>query len=73
VARVQPTNPEQTGKRRDHIDDTDGPPPPGTGGVKIYRFKGLSAGQTNLEIVLRDSADEDVAPLHTFSLQVAVR
>jgi predicted secreted protein len=55
------------------MDDTEDPPPPGTGGVKVYRFRAVGAGATTLEIVLRDSVEEDVEPVHTFSLRVVVR
>jgi predicted secreted protein len=73
VAQFDSSILEQMGSGVYYMDDTEDPPPPGTGGVKVYRFKALSAGETSLEIVLRNSTDEDVASVHIFSLQVAVR
>jgi inhibitor of cysteine peptidase len=73
VAQVEASILEQIGDGVYHMDDTEDPPPPGTGGVKVYRFKAVGGGQTTLKIVLRGSVEEDVEPVHTFSLGVTVR
>jgi inhibitor of cysteine peptidase len=72
VAQVEASILEQMGAGVYHMDDTEDPPPPGTGGVKIYRFKAVGAGQTTLELALRGSGEADEEPLQTFSLRVVV-
>jgi inhibitor of cysteine peptidase len=72
VAEVEASILEQVGDGIYYMDDTEDPPPPGTGGVKVYRFRAVSAGQTTLKIVLRGSVKEDVEPVHTFSMLVVV-
>jgi inhibitor of cysteine peptidase len=49
------------------------PPPPGTGGVEIFRFDAVEAGETLLELVYHQPWEEGVEPLETFSIQVIVR
>ena len=49
------------------------PPPPGTGGVEIYRFEAVDAGETLLELVYRRPWEEGVEPLETFSIRVTAR
>ena len=73
VAQVDPSILEQMGDGMYYMDDTEDPPPPGTGGVKVYRFRAAGAGQTTLELALRGSAEEDVEPAYVFSLEVVVR
>jgi len=51
--------------------ETGDPPMVGAGGWEIFRFKAVSAGQMNLELVYHRSW-EDVEPLKTFSIQVVV-
>lgn len=46
---------------------------PGSGGVEIFRFQAVSAGQAALELVYHRPWEEDEEPLETFSLQVVVR
>lgn len=72
VAQVEASILEQMGAGVYHMDDTEDPPPPGTGGVKIYRFKAVGAGQTTLELALRGYGEADEEPLQTFSLRVVV-
>jgi len=52
--------------------DTGDPLIVGAGGWEIFRFKGLSAGQTALRLVYRRPWEEGVDPLKTFSLRVTV-
>jgi inhibitor of cysteine peptidase len=49
------------------------PPPPGTGGVEIFRFEAVEAGETLLELVYHRPWEEGVEPLETFSVRVIVR
>lgn len=49
------------------------PPPPGTGGVEIFRFEAVQAGETLLELVYHRPWEESVEPLEAFSMQVIVR
>jgi predicted secreted protein len=51
--------------------DTSDPPMVGAGGWEIFRFKAVSTGQMNLELVYHRSW-EDVEPVKTFSIQVTV-
>ena len=48
-------------------------PPPGTGGVEIFRFEAVNAGETLLELVYHRPWEEGVEPLETFSVRVIVR
>jgi inhibitor of cysteine peptidase len=49
------------------------PPPPGTGGVEVFRFEAVEAGETLLELVYHRPWEEGVEPLETYSVQVEVR
>jgi inhibitor of cysteine peptidase len=49
------------------------PPPPGAGGVEIFRFETVEAGETLLELVYHRPWEEGVEPLETFTIQVIVR
>jgi len=49
------------------------PPPPGTGGVEVFRFEAVEAGETLLELVYHRPWEEGVEPLETYSIQVTVR
>jgi len=62
---------KQFGQAEFESPETAGPPIVGAGGWEIFRFKAISAGQTNLELVYHRSW-EDVEPLKTFSIQVTV-
>ena len=42
----------------------------GAGGVQIFRFEVLNAGQTNLTPIYHRPWEKDVEPLDTFTLQV---
>jgi inhibitor of cysteine peptidase len=48
------------------------PPPPGTGGVEVFRFEAVEAGDTLIELVYHRPWEEDVEPQETFSIQVTV-
>jgi inhibitor of cysteine peptidase len=48
------------------------PPPPGTGGVEVFRFEAVEAGETLIELVYHRPWEEGVEPLETFSIQVTV-
>ena len=63
----------QMGEPEFKVSDPRQPPPPGTGGWEIWRFEAMSAGQAALELVYHRPWEEDVEPLETFFLQVAVR
>ena len=49
------------------------PPPPGTGGVEVFRFEAVAVGETALTLVYHQPWQEDVEPVGTFSVQVVVR
>ena len=49
------------------------PPPPGTGGVEVFRFEAFEAGETLLELVYHRPWEEGVEPLETYSIRVKVR
>ncbi len=49
------------------------PPPPGAGGVEVFRFEAVEAGETLLELVYHRPWEEGVEPVETFSIQVVVR
>jgi inhibitor of cysteine peptidase len=49
------------------------PPPPGTGGVEVFRFEAVEAGETQLKLVYHRPWEKGVEPLETFSIQVVVR
>ena len=49
------------------------PPPLGTGGVEVFRFEAVAAGETQIELVYHRPWEEGVEPLETFSIQVIVR
>jgi inhibitor of cysteine peptidase len=49
------------------------PPPPGTGGVEVFRFEAIEAGETTLELVYHRPWERDVEPLETFSVVLLVR
>ena len=49
------------------------PPPLGAGGVEIFRFEAVEAGETRLELVYHRPWEEDVEPVERFSIQVIVR
>jgi len=61
----------QLGQAEFKSSETSEPPIVGAGGWEIFRFKAVSAGQMTLELVYHRSW-EDVEPLKTFSIQVAV-
>jgi predicted secreted protein len=62
---------EQMGQPEFKQSLTGGRPVAGAGGWEIFRFKAVSSGQMNLELVYHRSW-EDVEPLKTFSIQVSV-
>ena len=64
---------EQMGEAEFKPSDTGEPPLVGAGGWEIFRFKAISAGQMNLQLVYHRAWEEGVEPLKTFSLQVVVR
>jgi inhibitor of cysteine peptidase len=49
------------------------PPLLGAGGVEVFRFEAVGAGETRLELVYQRPWEEGVEPLETFSVQVVVR
>ena len=49
------------------------PPPPGAGGVEIFRFEAVEAGETLLTLVYHRPWEEGVEPLETYSIQITVR
>jgi inhibitor of cysteine peptidase len=49
------------------------PPLLGAGGVEVFRFEAVGAGETRLELVYHRPWEEGVEPLETFSVQVVVR
>lgn len=49
------------------------PPPPGAGGVEVFRFEAVETGETLLELIYHRPWEEGVEPLETFSVQVVVR
>ena len=49
------------------------PPLVGAGGVEVFRFEAVGAGETRLELVYRRPWEEGVEPLETYSVQVVVR
>ena len=62
---------QQLGKPEFKASETSDPPMVGAGGREIFRFKAVSAGQMNLELVYH-RAWENAEPLKTFSIQVTV-
>jgi inhibitor of cysteine peptidase len=49
------------------------PPLVGAGGVEVFRFEAVEAGETRLELVYHRPWEEGVEPLETYSVQVVVR
>lgn len=47
--------------------------PLGAGGVQVFHFEAVGAGETQLELVYHRPWEKGVEPLETFSLQVIVR
>jgi inhibitor of cysteine peptidase len=47
--------------------------PLGAGGVEVFRFEAVGAGETRLELIYHRPWEEGVEPLETFSVQVVVR
>ena len=45
----------------------------GVGGVETFRFEAANAGLTTLKLVYRRSWETNIAPIKTFTVQVAVR
>jgi inhibitor of cysteine peptidase len=62
---------KQLGQAKFQPSETSEPPIPGSGGWESFRFKAIGAGQVTLKLVYHRSW-EDVEPLKTFSIQVAV-
>ena len=63
----------QTGEAEFTVASQLDPPPPGTGGVEVFRFEAVEAGETLLELVYHRPWKEGVEPLETYSIQVKVR
>ncbi|MDT8302046.1 MAG: protease inhibitor I42 family protein [Sedimentisphaerales bacterium] len=49
-----------------------GPPIVGAGGWEVFRFKAISSGKMNLQLVYRRPWEEGVEPANTFSLNVLI-
>jgi inhibitor of cysteine peptidase len=49
------------------------PAPLGAGGVEVFRFEAVGAGETRLELVYHRPWEEGVEPLETYSVEVVVR
>jgi inhibitor of cysteine peptidase len=64
---------QQKGEVEFKVDSDLDPPPPGTGGVEIFRYAAVGAGETRLELGYHRPWEEGVEPLETFSIEVAVR
>lgn len=63
----------QMGEPEFKVSDPREPPPPGAGGLEIWRFEATNAGQMALELVYHRPWEEGEEPLETFSLHVTVR
>ena len=63
----------QTGEAEFKETSEQDPAPLGAGGVEIFRFEAVGAGETRLELVYHRPWEEGVEPLETFSVRVVVR
>jgi len=63
---------KQMGKAEFIPSDTGEPPLVGAGGWEIFRFRAVSTGQMNLQLVYHRPWEGRVPPLQTFSLQAIV-
>lgn len=62
----------QTGEPEFEAASESDPAPLGAGGVEVFRFEAVGAGETRLELVYHRPWEEGVEPLETFSVQVVV-
>ena len=63
---------EQIGEAEFKSSDEGDPQMVGAGGWEIFRFKAVSAGQMNLQLVYRRTWETGVEPINTFSVDVVV-
>ena len=63
---------EQIGEAEFKSSDEGDSPIVGAGGWEIFRFKAVSAGQMNLQLVYHRTWETDVEPINTFSIEVVV-